>query len=119
MSYSGLTITVVGSTLDVKESAFCRRQGPFHYHSRSDVAHLHMRIVRIEGVGQIARILTIHVKEGEKRGKQASFYHCHKRQELGHEKFGNKCTKKLAPDFNVYSDSCTVRVKICIMDVDA
>ena len=44
-----------------------------------------MMIVRIERVGQSARILTMHVKEGDKRGKETSFYHCRKRQELGHE----------------------------------
>ena len=31
--------------------------------SRSDIAHLHMRFVKIERVGQSARILSIHVKE--------------------------------------------------------
>ena len=68
-------------------------RGPFHSHSRSDIAHLHMMIVRIVRVGQSSRILTMHVKERDKRGKQTSFYHCRKRQESGHEKFGNKCTK--------------------------
>ena len=43
-----------------------------------------MRIVKIQRVGQSARILPIHVKEGVKRGK----FHFRKRQELGHEKSG-------------------------------
>ena len=34
--------------------------------SRSDIAHLHMRIIKIERVGQSARMLSIHVKEGDK-----------------------------------------------------
>ena len=42
--------------------------------SRSDLAHLHMRIFKIERVGQSARILRIHVKEGVKRGKSTSFF---------------------------------------------
>ena len=37
--------------------------------SRSDIAHLHMRIVEIKRVGQSARILPIHVKKGVKRGE--------------------------------------------------
>ena len=48
-------------------------RGPFQHHSRSDIAHLHMRIVEIKRVGQSARILPIHVKEGVKRGKSFSF----------------------------------------------
>ena len=47
-----------------------------------------MRIVKIQRVGQSARILPIHVKEGVKRGKSTSFFHFRKRQELGHEKSG-------------------------------
>ena len=57
-----------------------RREGPttpvtgtHSQMSRSDIAHLHMRIVKIERVGQSARILPIHVKEGVKRGKFFSF----------------------------------------------
>ena len=42
--------------------------------SLSDLAHLHMRIVKIERVGQSARILPIHVTEGVKRGKSTSFF---------------------------------------------
>ena len=61
-------------------------RGPFQQDSRSDIAHLHIRIVGIKRVGQSARILPIHVKEGVKRGKSTSFYR--KRQELGHEKSG-------------------------------
>ena len=45
-----------------------------HHHSRSDIAHLNMRIVETERVGQSARILPIHVKEGFKRGKSTSFF---------------------------------------------
>ena len=37
------------------------------------IAHLHMRIVKIQRVGQSARILPIHVKEGDIRGKSTSF----------------------------------------------
>ena len=37
------------------------------------IAHLHMRIVKIQRVGQSARNLPIHVKEGVKRGKATSF----------------------------------------------
>ena len=48
-------------------------RGPFQHHSRSDIAHLHMRIVEIKRVGQSARILPIHVKEGVKRGIFFSF----------------------------------------------
>ena len=61
---------------------------PFQHHSRSDIAHLHMRIVEIKRVGQSARILPILVKEGVKRGKTTSFFHFRKRQKLGHEKSG-------------------------------
>ena len=39
-----------------------RLWGPFQYHSRSDIASLHMRIVEIERGGQSARILPIHAK---------------------------------------------------------
>ena len=56
--------------------------------SRSDIAHLHMRIIKFERVGQSARILPIHVKEGVKRGKSTSFFHFRKGQEFGHEKSG-------------------------------
>ena len=49
---------------------------------------MHMRIVKIQRVGQSAHILPIHVKEGVKRGKLTSFFHFRKRQELGHEKSG-------------------------------
>ena len=38
------------------------------------ISHLHMRIVKIQRVGQSARILPIHVKEGDIRGKSTSFY---------------------------------------------
>ena len=38
------------------------------------IAHLHMRIVKIQRVVQSARILPIHVKEGDIRGKSTSFY---------------------------------------------
>ena len=38
------------------------------------IAHLHMRIVKIQRVVQSARILPIHVKEGVIRGKSTSFY---------------------------------------------
>ena len=34
----------------------------------------------IQRVGQSARILPIHVKEGDKRGKPTSFFHCGNRQ---------------------------------------
>ena len=37
------------------------------------IAHLHMRIVKIQRVGQSARILPIRVKEGELRGKSTIF----------------------------------------------
>ena len=63
-------------------------RAPFHYHSRSDIAHLHMRIVKIKRVGQSARIQPIHAKEGVKRGKSTSFFSFSKRQELGHENSG-------------------------------
>ena len=56
-----------------------------HY-SRSDIAHLHMRIIEIKRVSQSARIPP--VKEEIKRGKSTSFFHFRKRQELGHEKSG-------------------------------
>ena len=38
------------------------------------IAHLHMRIVEFQRVGQSARILPIHVKEGDIRGKLTRFY---------------------------------------------
>ena len=38
------------------------------------IAHLHMRIVGIKRVGQSARILPVHVKEGDIRGSQRAFY---------------------------------------------
>ena len=38
------------------------------------IAHLHMRIVKIQRVAQSARILPIHGKEGVIRGKSTSFY---------------------------------------------
>ena len=38
------------------------------------IAHLHMRIVKIQQVVQSARILPIHVKEGDIQGKSTSFY---------------------------------------------
>ena len=38
------------------------------------IAHLHMRIVKIQQVGQSARIHPIHVKEGDIRGKSTRFY---------------------------------------------
>ena len=38
------------------------------------IAHLHMRIVKIQRVGQSARILPIHVKEGDIRGNSTRFY---------------------------------------------
>ena len=60
--------------------------------SRSDIAHLHMRIVKIERVGQSAHILSIHVEERDKETQRASC-HFRKRQELGLKKFGNKRTK--------------------------
>ena len=64
---------------------------PF-YHTENKRAlvntSFHMRIVKIQRVGQSARILPIHVKEGVKRGKSTSFFHFRKRQELGHEKSG-------------------------------
>ena len=47
-----------------------------------------MRIVEIKGVGQSARILPIHGKEGVKREKSTSFFHFCKRQELSYEKSG-------------------------------
>ena len=47
-----------------------------------------MRIVEIKRVGQSARILPIHVKEGVKQGKSTSFFPFRKRQELDHEKSG-------------------------------
>ena len=74
----------------------CRRlqiRGPFQQHSRSDMGHLHMRIIEIKRVGQSARILHILVKEGVKRGKSTSFSHFRKRQELGHEKSGKTRTR--------------------------
>ena len=37
------------------------------------IAHWHMRIVKIQRVGQSARILPIQVKEGNIRGKSTSF----------------------------------------------
>ena len=45
-----------------------RARGPFQHHSRSDKAHLHMRIAEIKRVCPSARILPIHVKERVKRG---------------------------------------------------
>ena len=39
------------------------------------IAHLHMRTSKIQRVGQSARIPTIHVKEGDKRGKSTSYFH--------------------------------------------
>ena len=44
------------------------------------IAHLHMRIVKIQRVGQSARILPIHVKEGDIREKSTSFLKSRKRQ---------------------------------------
>ena len=40
------------------------------------IAHLHLRIVKIQQVGQSARILPIglHVKKGDLRGKSTRFY---------------------------------------------
>ena len=38
------------------------------------IAHLHMRIVKIQRVGQSGRILPINVKEGDIRGKSTRFY---------------------------------------------
>ena len=38
------------------------------------IAHLHMRIVKIQRVVQRARILPIHVKKEDIRGKSTSFY---------------------------------------------
>ena len=61
------------------------------------LAHLHLGIVQIERVGQSACILPIHVRKGDKRGKLTSFYYFCKRQELGINKFGNKCIKKRGP----------------------
>ena len=52
-----------------------------------------MGIVEIKRMGQSARILPIHVKEGVKRGKSTSFFHFRKRQELGHEKSEKNRTK--------------------------
>ena len=37
------------------------------------IAHLHMRIAKIGRVGESARILPLHVKEGDIRGKSTSF----------------------------------------------
>ena len=48
-------------------------------------------------MGQSARILPIHVKEGDKRGKSTFFYHFRKRQELGHENLKKECTKNRIP----------------------
>ena len=61
---------------------------PFYQAERYElvlIAHLHMRIFKIQRVGQSA---PIHVKEGVKRGKSAGFFHFRKRQELGHDKSG-------------------------------
>ena len=38
------------------------------------IAHLHMRIVKIQRVGHSARILPIYVKEGDIREKSTNFY---------------------------------------------
>ena len=59
----------------------CVIWGPRQHHSRSDIAHLHMRIAKIKRVGQSARILPIHVKKGVKRGKSTIFFHFRKRQD--------------------------------------
>ena len=42
------------------------RMSPFQVRILRCLAHLHMRIVKIERVGQSARILPINVKEGVK-----------------------------------------------------
>ena len=47
-----------------------------------------MRIVEIKRVGQSARILPIHGKEGVKTREVNEFFYFRKRQELGHEKSG-------------------------------
>ena len=69
-------LTPVQHSFQSKHS--CESQGPvsgtYSQMSRSDIAHLHMRIVKIERVGQSARILPIHVKEGVKRGKSTRFF---------------------------------------------
>ena len=48
-------------TLSAKTRPYSR--GLFYYHSRSDIANLHMSIVKIKRVGQSEHILPIHVKE--------------------------------------------------------
>ena len=46
----------------------------FYHHSRSEIAHLHMSIVKIEREGQSARILPIHVKEVTNEENQPAFF---------------------------------------------
>ena len=65
----------------------CIQALPIHHHCRSDIAHFHMRIFKLVRVGQSARILPMHVKEGFNKFK-TSFFHFRKRQQLGHEKSG-------------------------------
>ena len=51
--YIILIISVRGPSL------YVRIRGAFYYHSRSEIAHLHMRIVKIKRLGQSARLLPI------------------------------------------------------------
>ena len=46
----------------------------FYHHSHSEIAHLHMSIVKIEREGQSARILPIHVKEVTNEENQPAFF---------------------------------------------
>ena len=87
---------------------------PFQHHSRSDIAHLHMRIFEIKRVDQSARVLPIHVKEGVKRGKPMSFFYFRKRQELGQEKSG-KYRIKNAPLVYLSTYQRCPRVKVSIV----
>ena len=61
------------------KNTFLSTRAPFHYPSRSDIAFAYA-VVKIKRVGQRARILPIHVKEGIKRGKSTRFFHFRKRQ---------------------------------------
>ena len=47
--------------------------GLFYYHSRSEVANLLMRIVKIKRVGQRPCILPIHVRKVTTEGNQRGF----------------------------------------------
>ena len=59
------------------------------FSDKNEMSSLYLReLPKIQRVGQSARILPIHVKEGDKHKKSTSFFHFCKRQESGHEKSG-------------------------------